>query len=222
MRLQLWLCLALLSVTLTCRGWSQEQGTRLALIIANADYTGQQALPTNTIPDAAALRRVLVSSGFKVDSKKNLGKADMDKAIDAFTSKIGPNETVLFFFSGYAAQIDRRTYLFPVSAHSFNESDVKRDGVSLDGVVTEFDRKNAGVKIVIIDASLPSPFEARFRPSGEGLAAVNAPENTLVLYSSVPGKPVEPIPRLNFMPRAGVVMSIRRRTADQTAVPATS
>jgi cytochrome P450 len=38
----------------------------------------------------------------------------------------------------------------------------------------------------------------------------------------VPGKPVEPIPRLNFMPRAGVVMSIRRRTADQTAAPATS
>jgi hypothetical protein len=114
MRLQLWLCLALLSVTLTSRGWSQEQGTRLALIIANAHYPGQQALPANTIPDAAALRRALVSSGFKADSKKNLGKVDMDKAIEAFVSKIGPNETVLFFFSGYAAQIDRRTYLFPV------------------------------------------------------------------------------------------------------------
>ena len=191
MRLLLWLCLALLFVTLNSRAWSQEQGTRLALIIANADYTGQQALPANTIPDATALQRALISSGFKVDSRKNLGKVDMDKAIEAFVSKIGANATVLFFFSGYAAQIDRKTYLFPVNANSFSENDVKRDGVSLDAVVTEFDRNNAGVKIIIIDAPLLSPFEVRFRRSGGGLAAVNAPKNTLALYSSVPGKPVE-------------------------------
>jgi len=166
MRLLLWLCLALLFVTLNSRAWSQEQGTRLALIIANADYTGQQALPANTIPDATALQRALISSGFKVDSRKNLGKVDMDKAIEAFVSKIGANATVLFFFSGYAAQIDRKTYLFPVNANSFSENDVKRDGVSLDAVVTEFDRNNAGVKIIIIDAPLLSPFEVRFRRSG--------------------------------------------------------
>jgi formylglycine-generating enzyme required for sulfatase activity len=191
MRRLLWLGLALLSVTLTSGAWSEEQGTRLAFIIANADYTGQQALPASTIPDATALQRALVNAGFKVDAKKNLGKVDMDKAIEAFTSKIGPNATVLFFFSGYATQVDRRTYLFPVNANSFSESDVKRDGVSLDSVVAEFERNNAGVKIIIIDAPLQSPFEVRFRRSGEGLAAVNAPKNTLVLYSSVPGKPVE-------------------------------
>src|SRR5262249_20099175 len=49
-------------------------------------------------------------------------------------------------------------------------------------------RKGAKVKIIILDAAQRNPFERRFRPSAEGLAALDAPEGTLALYSVAPGK----------------------------------
>src|SRR5262249_42900856 len=39
-----------------------------------------------------------------------------------------------------------------------------------------------------LDAAQRNPFERRFRPSAEGLAAPDAPEGTLALYSVAPGK----------------------------------
>src|SRR5260370_32965512 len=49
-------------------------------------------------------------------------------------------------------------------------------------------RKGAKVKIIILDAAQRNPFERRFRPSAEGLAALDAPEGTLALYAVAPGK----------------------------------
>ena len=49
-------------------------------------------------------------------------------------------------------------------------------------------RKGAKVKIIVLDAAQRNPFERRFRPSAEGLAAPDAPEGTLALYSVAPGK----------------------------------
>jgi uncharacterized caspase-like protein len=57
-------------------------------------------------------------------------------------------------------------------------------------VLTEFHNKGAKVKILVLDAARRSPFERRFRPSAAGLAAVT-PENSLALYSSVPGKVID-------------------------------
>src|SRR5258707_15348948 len=51
-------------------------------------------------------------------------------------------------------------------------------------------RKGAKVKIIILDAAQRNPFERRFRPSAEGLAALDAPEGTLALYAVAPGKAI--------------------------------
>ena len=190
MRFLLGLCLALLSAALSLSAWSQQRTStaRLALVIANADYTIGSTLPASTLTDAGNLATELRHSGFEVELKRNLGRQEMQSAIDALTGRISPGASVLLYFSGFGVQVDRRSYLFPINANSYNESDVRKDGISVDSVLTEFQRKGAKVKILILDAARRSPFERRFRPSAEGLAAVNAPENTLVLYSSVPGK----------------------------------
>jgi hypothetical protein len=69
MRLLLWLCLVLLSATLTFSAWSQQGTTtaRLALVIANADYANAigSALPAGTLADADALATELRHSGFE-------------------------------------------------------------------------------------------------------------------------------------------------------------
>jgi formylglycine-generating enzyme required for sulfatase activity len=188
MRLLLWLCLALLSVILTSSAWSQPRAARVALVIGNAAYSGATTPLSTTIADARTLAEELRRSGFDVDLKMNVGKVDMQSAIDAFTSKVSSGMTVLFYFSGYGVQVDRQSYLIPVTADPWTAAEVRKDGVSVDSVLAEIHRKGSKVKILIIDAARRNPFERRFRSSPEGLASINAPENTLAMYSAVPGK----------------------------------
>ncbi len=188
MRLLPWLCLLLLSVILTSFAWSQQRAGRLALVIGNADYPNVATPLVTTIPDARALAEELRRSGFEVELKMNLGKSDMQSTIDAFYGKIRPGMSVLFYFSGFGIQVDRQNYLLPVNADPWNAATIKKDGISVDAVISEIHRKGAKVKILILDAARRNPFENRFRDRPEGLASVNAPENTLTMFSAVPGK----------------------------------
>jgi formylglycine-generating enzyme required for sulfatase activity len=115
----------------------------------------------------------------------------MQRAIDAFTNKIRNGTVALFYFSGFGIQVARQTYLIPVNAQIWSEDDVKRDGINLDAIAAEMQRKGARVKIVIVDASRRNPFERRFRPSPAGIAALSAPPNTLAIYSAAPGVVVD-------------------------------
>jgi formylglycine-generating enzyme required for sulfatase activity len=160
----------------------------MALVIGNASYPGATTPLSTTIADARGLAEELRGSGFDVDLKMNVGKAVMQSAIDAFASKINTGMSVLFYFSGYGVQVDRQSYLIPVNADPWTTAEVRKDGISVDSVLAEMQRKGAQVKILIIDAARRNPFERRFRSSPEGLASINAPENTLVMYSAVPGK----------------------------------
>jgi uncharacterized caspase-like protein len=77
-----------------------------------------------------------------------------------------------------------------VNAHIWNESDVRRAGVSIEPLLAEMDAKGAGAKLVVLDASRRNPFERRFRSMSAGLAAIHAPDDTLVMYAAAPGKVV--------------------------------
>jgi Caspase domain len=143
---------------------------------------------STAIADARGLAEELRRSGFRVDLKEDLGKADMQRAIDAFTGKLRNGTVALFYFSGYGIQVARQTYLVPVNAQVWTEAEVRRDGIDVDALLAEMQRKGAKVKIVILDAAHRNPFERRFRAAASGLAAIDAPENTLAMLSAAPGR----------------------------------
>jgi Caspase domain len=189
MNMRLW---ALLSVIVASAMWasvgrSQQPSGQVALIIGNANYPDASAPLTTAIKDARALAAELRHDNFDVDVKENAGKADMLRAIDAFTGKIRSGTVALFYFSGFGIQVARLNYLVPVDAQLWTEDDVKRDGVNLDALAAEMHRKGARVKIVIIDASRRNPFERRFRSVAAGLAAFDAPQDTLAMFAAAPG-----------------------------------
>src|SRR5215468_1596710 len=186
-RLLIWLCLSVLSTMLVSPALPQQAG-RVALVIGNNNYPDASTPIPSALRDARALAEELRRSEFEVDLKENVGKADMQRAIDAFTGKIRNGTATLFYFSGYGIQVARQTYLLPVNAQVWTEADVRRDGVSVDALLADMNRKGAKVKIIILDAAQRNPFERRFRPSAEGLAALDAPEGTLALYAVAPGK----------------------------------
>jgi formylglycine-generating enzyme required for sulfatase activity len=179
--------IALACVTLAAPASAQQRGNRVALIIGNANYPDANTPLGTTVRDARTLADEFKRLDFEVDIQENAGKEEMKRAIDAFNAKIRNGSEALFYFSGFGLQVGRRTYLVPVNAQIWSESDVSRDGVSVDDLLADMHRKGAKVKIVLVDAARRNPFERRFRASPLGLAPLGAPEGTLALFSAAPG-----------------------------------
>jgi uncharacterized caspase-like protein len=81
--------------------------------------------------------------------------------------------------------------MIPVDATIWKESDVRREGLSVESVLGVMKAQGARAKLVVIDASRRNPFERRFRAFSHGLAPINAPDNALILSSATPGKVAE-------------------------------
>jgi len=157
---------------------------RFALVIGNAKYPDAEAPLKEPINDARDIADELKRDGFTVDVGENLTGDGMRKAFERLYGHIKPGGVALIFFSGYGVSSNRQSYLIPVDAQVWTESDIRRDGISLEAVLTEINNRGAGVKIALIDASRRNPFERRFRSASAGLAPVIAPNGTLVMYSA--------------------------------------
>lgn len=163
---------------------SLAAGDRYALVIGNAKYPDADAPLKEPLNDARDVADELKRDGFSVEIGENLTGDGMRRAFDKLYGKIKPGSVALVFFSGFGIQSARQSYLLPVDAQIWTESDVRRDGVSLEMVLGELNTRGAGVKIALIDASRRNPFERRFRSFSAGLTPVIAPNGTLVMYSA--------------------------------------
>ena len=157
---------------------------RYALVIGNAKYPDAEAPLKEPINDARDVADELKRDGFNVDVGENLTGEQMRRAFDRLYGKIKPGSVALVFFSGFGVQSNRQSFMIPVDAQIWTESDVRRDGFSLETVLGEINSRGAGVKIALMDASRRNPFERRFRSFSAGLAPVIAPNGTLVMYSA--------------------------------------
>ena len=138
--------------------------------------------------DARALTATLRRNGFDVDVVEDASKDDMHRAVERLKSRINRDAVVMLFFGGYGVQAGRESFMVPVDARIWKESDVKREGISVESVLEEIRERGARAKLVVIDASRRNPYERRFRSFSHGLAPISAPDNALILTSATPGK----------------------------------
>src|SRR5437763_3483256 len=115
-RLAFLLGAAIAGVLLAFSAASQQRVPRVALLIGNAAYPDASTPLSTTLRDARSLAEEFRRSDFDVDLKENLGKEDMQRAIDAFAGKIRSGTVALFYFSGYGIQVARQPYLMPIKA----------------------------------------------------------------------------------------------------------
>lgn len=170
---------------------SLAQTSRLALVIGNGHYPDANAPLTQSINDARALSSALRKNGFDVDMVEDATKDDMVRAVNRLKSRIKRDTVVMLFFGGYGVQAGRESYMLPVDAVIWKESDVRRQGVSIDGVLEMMKEQGAKAKLVVVDASRRNPYERRFRSYSHGLAPISASDNALILTSASPGKVVD-------------------------------
>ncbi|MCS3761449.1 caspase family protein [Bradyrhizobium centrosematis] len=167
------------------------QSSRLALVIGNGHYPDASAPLTQSINDARALSSSLRKNGFDVDMVEDATRDDMVRAVSRLKSRITRDTVVMLFFGGYGVQAGRESYMLPVDAAIWKESDVRRQGVSIDGVLDMMKEQGAKAKLVVVDASRRNPYERRFRSYSHGLAPISASDNALILSSASPGKVVD-------------------------------
>src|SRR5579859_4458533 len=166
---------------------SAKRSSRIALVIGNSHYPDASLPLTQPVNDARALTAALRHEGFDVDVIEDASHDDMTRAVARLKSKVRSDSVVMLFFGGYGIQVGRESYMIPVDAVIWKETDVRREGIAVESVLDAAKEFGASAKVVVLDASRRNPYERRFRTFSHGLAPIKIPDNALLLTSTSPG-----------------------------------
>lgn len=161
---------------------------RVALVIGNSAYTAATPL-TNPVNDAKQVAELLTAAGFEVISGTDLDHDDMIQAIQDFAGRIakrGPNTVAFVYYAGHGLQVAGDNFLIPVDAKITREADVEPAAIRLVDIMATLEAVPSRMRIVVLDACRNDPFDA-LKDDGNGLAIVDAPNGSIVAYSTAPG-----------------------------------
>lgn len=161
---------------------------RVALVIGNSNYQNapQLANPDN---DAESMAKFLNSAGFEVVAATDLTQNDMLRVVQDFSAKVsarGPNTVAMVYYAGHGVQLAGENYLVPVDAKVSNPTELVNNSVRLVDVMSTLETIPSRMRIVILDACRKNPFPG-VNDAGRGLAIVDAPNGSIVGYSTAPG-----------------------------------
>jgi len=161
---------------------------RVALVIGNSNYRNAPHLE-NPDDDARSMAQLLNSAGFEVIAATDLTQNDMLKVVQDFSAKVasrGPNTVAMVYYAGHGVQLAGENYLVPVDAKISTPSDLVSNSVRLVDVMATLEAIPSRLRIVLLDACRNNPFPD-VNDAGRGLAIVDAPNGSIVGYSTAPG-----------------------------------
>jgi uncharacterized caspase-like protein/TPR repeat protein len=183
------LILGLASVATSATSFAQD---RVALVVGNGRYENIRGL-TNPEHDARAIAAALRDLGFRVQEHVDLGKNELEDAIEAFAETTVGAEAALFFYAGHAVQRGGQNYLLPIDVGQVEtEEDFQR---TIDFSLIDFELvlrqlQTARTSLLFLDACRNDPFEfkSKIRSSDTpgGLAPIRARIGTLIAYATEP------------------------------------
>jgi uncharacterized caspase-like protein len=167
------------------------EAARLALVVGNDNYTQVPKL-RNARNDAQSLARELEAAGFRVTRVLDANRTALNDALDNFVRRIEKGDEVVFFFSGHGSQPPQLgPFLLPVDIQVNSERSIARDGLSLEQVVDDLN-KRARFSLVIVDACRDDPFRetqaGRSLPPGSALSRIEPPKGTMIIMAASKGQ----------------------------------
>jgi uncharacterized caspase-like protein len=178
-------------------GLAEAQQRRLALVIGNSAYRSEPL--KNPVNDARAVAASLRTLGFRVIHQENTSFRDLISALQEFSIQARSHDVRVFYYAGHGVQMRGRNFLIPVDAELQSEEDVQRKSVEVADLLERLGELRGGMNVLVLDACRNNPFinrpgvdgdGRRFRtrsPIKSGLAKVDAPNGTLIAYSTAPG-----------------------------------
>jgi tetratricopeptide (TPR) repeat protein len=165
---------------------------RYALVIGNSTYPKNIGALKNPVNDATDMAKELTNSNFDVDLLTNATYGQIRAALLKFKEKIDagdPEKTVaLFYFAGHGLQHDDENYLVPIDAAVEFEDDIARYCFPTQRMVlSNMERSNSRMNIVILDACRNNPFPALNRSVEQGLGEMRRARGSFIAYATAPG-----------------------------------
>lgn len=167
--------------------FSQDRSKSVALIIGNSSYKNQPPLK-NTIHDAIDINKTLLSLGFETIYKTNVTRKEMREAIRLFGKKLSKAKVALVYYSGHGIQVKGRNYLIPINTNIESEDEIQDEAVDAGSILRKMERAACSINIIILDACRNNPFARGFRSVNTGLAQMDAPKGSLLVYATAPGR----------------------------------
>jgi hypothetical protein len=161
---------------------------RVALVIGNSNYRNAPHLE-NPDDDAQSMAQFLNSAGFEVIAATDLTQNDMLKVVQDFSAKVaarGQNTVAMVYYAGHGVQLAGENYLVPVDAKISSPNDLVSNSIRLVDVMATLESIPSRLRIVLLDACRNNPFP-EINDAGRGLAIVDAPNGSIVGYSTAPG-----------------------------------
>ena len=164
---------------------------RRALVLGNGSYRHLPAAVASQA-DAELVARSLSDPSLSVTTslQVNLDREALRNAISSFVETVQQGDTVIVFYSGYAAMVEGENYLLAID-HSAAEA----RGSSLTGLLQDLEAKKAGSVLALIDGSRECPTLAELA----GLTRMQRVDRSLVLFAHqfdrsipAPATPVSP------------------------------
>lgn len=183
MRIRLWSVLLWVAASLGAQDRDLVRVQRkVALVIGNAAYP--QSPLKNPVNDAVAMADVLRRLGFEVTEGRDLGRQQMEEAVDRFAGRVQAGDLALFYYAGHGAQLQQENYLIPVDFQATSPADVKYRAYPASLAREKLEERGARLRILILDACRNNPFRAT-RSGADGLAAMKSDaEGTLIAFAT--------------------------------------
>lgn len=160
---------------------------RWAFVLGVAEYT-DKSIPDleNTVNDARTIAASLNDLGFKIYYLENAAAADIEFTVARIEEEQVGSDLGFFYFAGHGLQLDGVNYALPADLRPTGEDFLVQQAVSIQNLVARLGKIGTDSLVVVLDSCRNSPFPDR-KASGVGLALVDAPENTIIAYSTEPG-----------------------------------
>ncbi len=172
--------------------YGQEE-KRYALVIGNSDYPKEVGVLLNPVNDATAMAAELKKTNFEVQLVTNATYMQLREAVRLFHEKLSnapkDNAVGLFYYAGHGVQYQDENYLVPLDAKVQYEDDIVRMCFPVQRMVlSNMERANARMNIIILDACRNNPFPATTRAlGGAGLGEIKKAYGSFVAYATAPG-----------------------------------
>lgn len=164
---------------------------RLALVIANSNYSAKIGKLANPANDAGLIKTSLESVGFEVTLVEDLDQRDLRRALRDHRDRIeaaGPEAVSFFYYSGHGAADSETSanYLVPLNADIGRPRDLPIEALAVSEIVRSFSASKQN--FVVIDACRNFPFEfADSRSISKGLIPERERRGTLIAFATSPG-----------------------------------
>ncbi len=165
---------------------------RFALVIGNSAYPKSIGSLKNPVNDATDFAKELQLSNFEVQLLTNATYGQMRAAMLKFKEKVDASErdktVALFYFAGHGLQHEDENYLVPIDAAIEFEDDIARYCFAVQRMVlSNMERSNSRMNIVILDACRNNPFPALTRSAGQGLGEMKRARGSFMAFATSPG-----------------------------------